>query len=91
MASKENTEKTEKKKSTNFTIQLDILLLREVLATNPYGEDTKAKETAKWAEIHKNLESTLKENEYLTVRQITDRMKKLLQKFKASEMASLRA
>ncbi len=78
--------------STSTTIRfypgLDIALLKEVAAINPYGKEKNAKE---WDSIVDNVNSTLKNGKTVTHRGCKDRMKTLLKAHRKAEMQSLKA
>ena len=74
--------------SIRFYPGLDIALLKEVAAINPYGKEKHAKE---WDSIVDNVNSTLKNGKTVTPRGCKDRMKTLLKAHRKAEMQSLKA
>lgn len=73
---------------TRFYPALDISLLKEVLAVNPYGSD---KNTKEWESIVSNVNSTLPHHKNVTLRSCKDRLKTLLKAHQKAEMQSLKA
>ena len=73
-------------KKTSFYPALDIVLLREIVANPPYGEE-KAFELNRWAAIHKNLSKYLAQNgKTVSLRQCRERAEKLIKLYRNSEM-----
>ena len=70
-----------------FTPGLDVILLCEVVAVNPYG-DTKRKSDVIWDEICQKVCSVLTTGK-VTKRQCKDRTANLVKAHKADEMQSL--
>lgn len=71
-----------------FYPALDIVLLKEVLAVDPYRLD---RNTAEWEKIATNVNSSLTGTKKVSVRGCKDRMKTLLKAHRRAEMMSLKA
>ncbi|XP_064631637.1 uncharacterized protein LOC135489933 [Lineus longissimus] len=77
----------EKKKIIHFTPATDILLLREVLATNPFES------VGLWDKVAENVNTALVKtgsSASVTARTVRERAQRLMQKHRANEMKSLR-
>ena len=80
------------RKTVMFYPALDVLLLREICAINPYNEVAdKKKEMEKWSTIQKRMMTIMDENKCVTLRQCRERADKLLEKHHRQELESLRA
>ena len=80
-----------KRKTVTFYPALDIVLLKEVYALNPYALMPKKDETRKWSDICDNVLRSLDEDRKVTVRQCRERVEKFLKLHRTNETASLRA
>lgn len=76
-------------KNTYFYVELDIQLLRELYCAELNPETAKKEE---WAILFKYISDYLsKKNEKVTIRQVKDRVRFLLKKFRSDEIDSLRS
>jgi hypothetical protein len=75
-------------KSIRYNPGFDVLLLREVLAQNPYEN------AENWSEVTKSFNTSMKQNRPDAVpvndRSIKERVDKLIKAFKSEQMAALR-
>jgi hypothetical protein len=69
-------------KGLDFSVSDDVMLLREVLAINPYEN------TSRWKEIHENV--VLCTSKMFTMRAVKDHVDHLVQLWTKKDRANLR-